>query len=357
MCKKFKVIGIVVVIFLLVLSPILVLSESWTQSIEVIFNKVNLSVNGNKIDLPNILFEEVTYVPLRSVADALGKDVGWDGETNTVSINDKVVATPTPTPTIKPTPTPTPIPSFDTNKNIIATTVKFFEGGNNAPIKTNRVYSSQFNKSTSRFIYWELSVKSQLLKQDQILNLKFEYYDSSGKYYGGGSNDKGMFIIKANTDTSEFFWSSGWDTQGNWAPGKYNAYIYINDVKVSSSQFEIIDDTEQSFKNSCEIISFTDLARYPDKYTSKPVVFIGEIIQVIQDGNFYTFRINVTNKGSYYTDTVLVYYTKNENEGNFLDDDIVQLWGTFGGQTSYSSILGQKITIPFVYANYMSLIK
>jgi internalin A len=60
-----------------------------TQTIEVIFNNVNLKVNGHIIDAQNILYKGTTYVPLRAVSDMFGKEVGWDGNTNTASINDK----------------------------------------------------------------------------------------------------------------------------------------------------------------------------------------------------------------------------------------------------------------------------
>jgi micrococcal nuclease len=61
-----------------------------TKTIEVAFNSVNITVNGKKVNADNILYDGTTYIPLRAVAEALGKDVGWDQSTNTVSINDKV---------------------------------------------------------------------------------------------------------------------------------------------------------------------------------------------------------------------------------------------------------------------------
>lgn len=59
------------------------------QAINVVLNSVNLTVNGKTIEADNILYNGTTYVPLRAVAEALGKDVGWDEKTNTASINDK----------------------------------------------------------------------------------------------------------------------------------------------------------------------------------------------------------------------------------------------------------------------------
>lgn len=59
------------------------------QKIEVMINSVNLQVNGKAVKSDNILYNGTTYVPLRTVAEMLGREVGWDQKTNTASINDK----------------------------------------------------------------------------------------------------------------------------------------------------------------------------------------------------------------------------------------------------------------------------
>lgn len=64
-------------------------ADSITKSIEVTFNSVNLKVNGKAVAVDNILYNGTTYAPIRAVSEMLGKEVGWDGATNTASINDK----------------------------------------------------------------------------------------------------------------------------------------------------------------------------------------------------------------------------------------------------------------------------
>lgn len=64
------------------------------KTIEVAFDSINLTVNGNKVDAETIVYNETTYVPLRAAAEMLDKDVGWDQATQTASINDKVAETP-----------------------------------------------------------------------------------------------------------------------------------------------------------------------------------------------------------------------------------------------------------------------
>lgn len=81
--------GLVITGIVMTFLMITVLGEAVTRTIDVVYNSVNLTVNGQKIEADNILYDGTTYVPLRAVAEALGKDVGWDEATTTASINDK----------------------------------------------------------------------------------------------------------------------------------------------------------------------------------------------------------------------------------------------------------------------------
>ncbi len=87
--KKHNKILITLVIITLILSTF-AFANSSKKTIEVLFNTVKLTVNGQKVEADTIAFDGVTYVPLRATAEMLGKEVGWDQETMTASINDKV---------------------------------------------------------------------------------------------------------------------------------------------------------------------------------------------------------------------------------------------------------------------------
>ena len=56
------------------------------RTIDVIFGRVNLVVDGVPVDRETLLFDGTTYVPLRAAAEILGMEVDWCGITNTATL-------------------------------------------------------------------------------------------------------------------------------------------------------------------------------------------------------------------------------------------------------------------------------
>lgn len=115
-------------------------------------------------------------------------------------------------------------------------------------------------------------------------------------------------------------------------------------------------EKESLFKNECASYSYNKLARNPDDYLLQKVKFTGEVIQVIEDGDEYVLRVNVT-KGKYtWSDTIYVEYEKNSaDESRILDDDIITFYGYFAGTVTYETIFGASVTIPAVLAEYVEI--
>lgn len=99
MKNNLKVLLLVVIITTMLMST--ALGAGIKKTIEVAFDSINLTVNGSKVDVPNIVYQGTTYVPLRAAGEMLGKDVGWNQATNTASINDKAVDKPVEIPVSK----------------------------------------------------------------------------------------------------------------------------------------------------------------------------------------------------------------------------------------------------------------
>lgn len=113
------------------------------------------------------------------------------------------------------------------------------------------------------------------------------------------------------------------------------------------------EEIAATFKAECAVVSYDEVARNPDQYKDKKVKFTGEVIQVMEDSGIYTLRVNVTQTSWGYDDTIMVYYIASEGSPRILEDDVITLYGTMGGMTSYESVLGATITLPILYAQYV----
>ena len=113
------------------------------------------------------------------------------------------------------------------------------------------------------------------------------------------------------------------------------------------------EEKEDWFKADCTAYSYDELARDPNKYLLMHGKYTGKIIQVMEDGNEYQLRVNITKTRYSYTDTICVTYTRKDGESRLLEDDIVTIYGTNFSTVSYTSVLGAKITLPYVVASYI----
>ncbi|KAB3534764.1 hypothetical protein F8154_07840 [Alkaliphilus pronyensis] len=62
-----------------------------TLNIQVLFNYMNITINGEKVNMDNFVYNDTTYVPLRKVAELFDKEVMWYDKTKTINIMDKKI--------------------------------------------------------------------------------------------------------------------------------------------------------------------------------------------------------------------------------------------------------------------------
>ncbi len=89
MKKRVKDVIIGFIIGCMLMTTIPALADTVLQKIDVVMNGVNVEIDGKKIDSSSILYNGSTYLPLRTVAEAVGKDVNWNQDTMTASIVDE----------------------------------------------------------------------------------------------------------------------------------------------------------------------------------------------------------------------------------------------------------------------------
>lgn len=117
---------------------------------------------------------------------------------------------------------------------------------------------------------------------------------------------------------------------------------------------------EKEFKESCKTYTFEQIARNPNNFKGTNVKLTGEVVQVIEGLYSNSLRVNITKKGTYstyYTDTVYVNYVLEEGEDKILENDIITLYGTSQGDYSYTSTIGSTVTLPLIFAKYITIEK
>ena len=124
------------------------------------------------------------------------------------------------------------------------------------------------------------------------------------------------------------------------------------------SEEAVQEASVNEYKSVCKTIKYGTLARNADTLKNEKVVYKGQVIQVLEDGNNIQMRVDVTvDEYGFWEDTVFVMFTRGEADTRILEEDIIQFWGEVGGLITYESVLGGDITIPQINAEYISILE
>lgn len=140
-------------------------------------------------------------------------------------------------------------------------------------------------------------------------------------------------------------------------PGIRAAYCTVCGEEAQRETYMLSDEErEEVFKAECETYSYEKISRNPSDYLMKKVRFRGEVIQVVENGDQYVLRVNVTKKRYFWDDTIYVEYTKQDaSEPRILEDDIITIYGYSADVVTYETIFGASVTIPAVLALYIDI--
>lgn len=114
------------------------------------------------------------------------------------------------------------------------------------------------------------------------------------------------------------------------------------------------EELKELYISECESISYDSLSRTPDDYKGRKVKFTGYVVQVCSEASssLYLSTYRVATSGRYNN----VIYLKVDNYGagyRILEGDRITIYGTYDGLYSYTTIMGAKLTIPSVTAEYV----
>lgn len=111
---------------------------------------------------------------------------------------------------------------------------------------------------------------------------------------------------------------------------------------------------EKVFVKSCVSYSYKDVLRSPSDYSGKPAYWFGVITQKVSS---YQYRIGVDCTRNRFSESGYVcsnhIYATYYGDTSLIEDDVVKVYGSMTGSTTYTSIFGASITIPSISAKYI----
>ena len=134
------------------------------------------------------------------------------------------------------------------------------------------------------------------------------------------------------------------------------AVLYDNNNSKIEVNENFYNTQKNQFISNCQNYSYKEIFRNSENYIGKYAVFTGEVIQVMDNKEFYDVRINVTkDEYGYYEDTMYASIPKSYFQGRILEDDIITIYGRLSELMTYQSIFGADITIPSMYVRHAEL--
>ena len=90
---KWFALGVVVTVIISMFA-VPAFAKQGSENIEVTFRDIKISINGNVVTptdasgvaVEPFLYNGTTYLPIRAIGNALGMEVGWNGDTNTATM-------------------------------------------------------------------------------------------------------------------------------------------------------------------------------------------------------------------------------------------------------------------------------
>ena len=113
--------------------------------------------------------------------------------------------------------------------------------------------------------------------------------------------------------------------------------------------------SEPDYKASAKAIPYVQLEKDPASLAGTVVTYTGQVVQYDTNTTTSHLRIDVTNNGGFYTDTIWLDVDPSQTTKVFRDT-VIQFWGEVVGPYTYTSVTGAQITIPEVNARYVKVV-
>ncbi len=132
------------------------------------------------------------------------------------------------------------LPATAQARDIDLRLIHFYESGYQPAAKGQRRYVSLLPRSSTRFVYWEITVHNKLYQvRDHTYTVVARWYRPNGSLLGTSQQN---FLVRSGWSNAWISHGKGYRTPGRWAPGKYKVDILVDGSLFARRQFLIYDD-------------------------------------------------------------------------------------------------------------------
>ena len=132
----------------------------------------------------------------------------------------------------------------------------------------------------------------------------------------------------------------------------------------SGNQYKLSNDagemSEKDFKAACSEVKYKDLARNAEEMKGEKVKLVGQVNQVVYESDEGTseseYKVAVTYDADidYYEDDIILYFKRGDTS-KIIEDDVLTIYGEVSGTETYTSVLGESITVPVITGVYVDI--
>lgn len=114
--------------------------------------------------------------------------------------------------------------------------------------------------------------------------------------------------------------------------------------------------TQEEFKSLCELVSYEEIARYPDRYINKKIKLIGRVFQVLGLNKNIEVLLDADPKKSLLSKIIkFEYKRKTPAEPRIIYDDRINIYGIYKGLKTYRTVLKAEEIVPYVEVEYIEI--
>jgi len=131
-----------------------------------------------------------------------------------------------------------------------------------------------------------------------------------------------------------------------------------NQYKLSSDATEL---SEKDFKAACKEVDYKDLLRNAEEMKGSKIAIKGRVNQVVYESEEGTSESQYKVATGYdelsedYFDDDIILYFKRGDMSKIIEDDTLMIYGEISGTETYTTVLGEKVTVPVVTGVYVEM--